>query len=324
MRWDRTSHHRADQRVTDTSAARDCCERGNNMSQCCANAKTILQRWAAVGIMMALCFGLTGCSLASVRLSQLEQESKRSHVYGETVDTFFAALDAGDIQAMKTLFSVNTQNADTDLEYQLTALTEFYPGPTQVNLRFDTGGTGSDRISYGMRRSELSDSFLVGSNGTYFWCFLKMVDEDDWDENEVGITAVEFYSAGDYLKYHEEGWPDSNEVGVSIYADYPADYPVRPINRFLYRYDETTPPLREEDVLALLEQTDRWSDFLERFGQPNAFDVFWHYALQREDGTVAYLNMCVEEDDNEIVGVDVVGEFEWLYELWNNPKYETS
>lgn len=288
------------------------------------NVHTTLQSWLAIGILVTLCFSLASCSLSSLRLSQLEEESKKSHIYGETVDAFFAALDAGDVQAMKSLFSVNVQHADTNLEDQLAALTEFYPGPTQINLRRDTGGSGSDRISYGMRRSELTDAFLVGSDGTYFWCSLAMVDEDDWDENEVGITSVDFYSAGDLLTYREEGWPDSGDMGVFIYADHPADYPVRPIEGFLYRYDETTPPVQEEDALNLLKETDRWSDFLERFGQPNAFNVFWFYALQREDGTVAYLCLSVEENDDEIVAASVVGEFEWLYKLWDNPKYKTS
>lgn len=283
---------------------------------------SILQSWAVIGILAALCVGLTGCSLSSLRLSQLEEESKKSHVYGETVDAFFAALDAGDVQTMKSLFSVNVQNADADLEDQLVTLTELYPGPTQINLRWDTGSSGNDRISYGMCRSELTDAFLVGCDGTYFWCSLKMVDEDDWDENEIGITSVDFYSAGDYLKYHEEGWPDSDDTGLYIYMDHPADYPVRPIEGYLHRYDAATPPLQEELAWNLLEETDRFSDFLERFGQPNAFDAFWYYALQRKDGTVAYLRLCVDEKKDEIISVDVVGEFEWLYELWDNPKNE--
>ena len=282
------------------------------------------RKWAGVGMFAALCFALTGCSLSSLRLSQLEEESKKSHVYGETVDAFFEALDAGDVAAMKSMFSVNVQNADTDLEDQLTALTEFYPGPTQVNLRRDTGGSGSDRISYGMRRSELTDAFLVGSNGTYYWCSLEMVDEDDWDENEVGITSVDLYSAGDYVKYQEEGWPDTDteNIGMFLYADHCEDDSIRPIEGFLHHYDTTTIPLQEQVVREQLEQSDGWSDFLQRFGQPNAFDVFWYYGLEREDGTVAYVSLCVEEDDDEIVAANVVGEFEWLYDLWDNPKYK--
>lgn len=38
---------------------------------------------------------------------------------------------------------------------------------------------------------------------------------------------------------------------------------------------------------------------------------------------MAYLRLCVDENKDEIISVDVVGEFEWLYELWDNPKNET-
>lgn len=285
------------------------------MSRCFSKTNTLLHWWAVIGILLILCFGLTGCRLASDWLSQLESKTKWGGVYGETVDAFFAALDEGNIQAMKSLFSVNVQNEDIDLERQLTAWTEFYSGPTDVNLRSDTGGEESTHYSYGMCRSEVSDSFLVGSNGTYFWCSLKMVDEDGWDENEIGIVKATLYSACDFVKYHEGDWPDSGEMGAFLYADSSDEFPVRPIDGSMCRYDDSTPPLREEDVRKQLEESDNWSTFQQRFGQPNAFFVFWYYELQRGDGTTTYLRLSVDKWDDEIFSADVVGEFEWLYDL---------
>ena len=277
-----------------------------------------------VCLLICLCLTCTGCRLVkslwvyaqSIVTGELYL-SKEARLYNETVDNFFVALDAGDKDAIRGMFSPRAQVTDTDLDVQIVRLLEAYSGPTDICGRDGSMVHGSYSNHHGTHTSSVDSKFPVVSNGKYFWCLLDFMYENDSDKDQIGITRINFYSANDYcaLRYSEDSYI-STVAGLSVYMQYPLDCEIRAISGYPYKYTPTVKPLNETEVRAFLENSSSYTEFAERFGAPNAQNISTYWELATENGTLHYLELGIDKETDSIYDAAVVDDFDWLYMLW--------
>lgn len=275
--------------------------------------------------LMAACLLFTGCAPARQLWENITNGenaepyiSPEGRLYNETVDKFFAALDAGDREAIRKLFSPKVQKEAVDLDAQINLLLETYPGPTDACGRDGRSVYGEYGTHYGSRTSLARSTFPVLSKGKYYWCSFELMYENDNDKEQLGITQIIFFSADYYcaVRYDEAGEGFWDTPGLSVYTDYPLDCEVRAINGYPYKYTSSA-PLEEAQVKRFMQTSPGYSDFTGQFGEPNAVNVYYYYELPAENGEPRYLQLGVEEAKDSIFHISVVDDFGWLYNLWD-------
>lgn len=239
-------------------------------------------------------------------------------LYTEAVDDFFAALDRGDAEGIRTMFSRTVQSKDVDLNEQIQKLITLYPGPTDVSKR-DPLTSGHYLTDFGKRTSAINATFPVVSNGIYYWCHFELTYENDFDEDEIGITKVLFFTADEYCQCrYDDTWKLPEEQGLTVYAETILNCEVRCIGNSPYKYTPTDTPLNLTEVKDFFEDSNRFSAFTDQFGTPNASNIYYIYELPEENNQPRYLRVGVDERSDEIYDVSVVDDFNWLYSVWNN------
>ena len=266
----------------------------------------------------------TGCAplkdLTDIVKNKTTNESYVSFeekTYNEAVDCFFAALDKRDKETIRSLFSPHIRKTDSDIDKQIDLLLKAYPGPTDICKRDGGKVHGEYSSKYGDCSSMADSSFPVVSNGTYYWCWFQLMYENDFDEEKVGINQLVLFSS-DYfcaLQYGDEGarWPDAS--GLSVCTDYTLDYEVRAIDGAPYKYTPSKRTLTREDILAFLKTSQSYSEFLEKFGEPNAQNIYYIYELSNEK-TADYLRLGVDETEDSIYNASIVDEYGYISTLW--------
>lgn len=287
--------------------------------------RNVAKRVCACGMALLLGLSCTGCSVAG-KLQEFGQSVFQwvglrdyERLYEEAMDAFLAAVAAGDKEAIRGLFSVNVQKADADLDEQVERLLEAYPGPTEYWDR-ERGLASSQSIDSGKAVSSANNTVLLISGGLYFWCFMDLTYENDWDPDEIGITSLILYSADYYcaLRYEEEGADPPPGPGLDVRTGYPLDCEVRAVGGYPLQYVPGGGPLDEAAVEAFVKQDNGWEAFNERFGEPNAASgLSYYYELPMEDGQPRYLDVSVDYVDNSIFSVSVADDRKWLYEIWD-------
>ncbi len=274
------------------------------------NLKKSLALLAAV-----LCLG--GCG--PMRLGQLNMETATEEKLArEMSDRFTAALDAGDIAALKGMFSVNVQNIE-GLDEQLQRLTEFYAGPTDA-VGFDNVKSSSGSNDHGVKTASVRYEIPLRSGDDYYWCYIDLTYRDDADPDNVGINRLIFFSGGDYRFLRNSGdFTYPAEPGVHLYFDRRDEGDIRCVDGSDYLFENQTPPLDEAEVKAFLDGNRSLAAFKAGFGEPNAVDGReFVYLLPDEDGEYRYLVVVAESDNADAIrSVRVVGEFDRVRVLWN-------
>ena len=74
----------------------------------------------------------------------------------------------------------------------------------------------------------------------------------------------------------------------------------------------------EDDVKGFMEETNSYTEFVEKYGEPNAIEVYYCYELPDENGEPRYLQLSVDEEDDVIRNISVNSDLEWKYLLWKN------
>lgn len=270
-------------------------------------------------------FICTGCSplkdLTDLVKSETTKEASVSYeekTYNEAVDQFFAAIDNRDKETIRSLFSPYIQETDADLDQQIDLLLKAYPGPTDICKRDGGMVHGAYESEYGDCSSCVDSSFPVVSNGTYYWCWFQLMYENDFDQEMIGITQLVLFSS-DYfcaLQYGDKdaAWPDT--PGLSVCTDYPLDCQVRAIDGRPYKYTPSKRTLTETEAAAFLKNTNRYSAFLEEFGEPNAQNIYCIYELPTKDNKPYYLSLGIDEQKDTIYGASVVDDFGYIRTLW--------
>ncbi len=281
-------------------------------------------KWRCI-IIAIMCLYLTGCSgvqqIMEAVNSGEKHVSEEERLYNEAVDSFFAALDEKDGEAIKAMFSEAVQKEDEDLEEQIELLLETYPGTTDINKRNGASVAGKYSNHYGEHTSEVDDTFPVVSGDKYYWCRFSLMYENDEDETEIGVTQVLFFTAESYCECRDiENWKFSSERGLTVYAEDSLDCEVRAIEGNPYKYKATDRKPDIEEVVGFLEEDNSYSAFVEHFGEPNAQDIYYFYGLPFEDGEPRYLVLSVDEKEDRIRSAGVADDLEWLEKIWEMKK----
>ena len=272
-----------------------------------------------VSLILSLCLPLTGCGEFLHELFVESREEREERVYGETIDALFAALDAGDADAILGLFSEEAQTGDPDLEADIARLMEVYKGP-YVTHGFDGLLHGEADFEPTGHTYVISATTPVQAGDTYYWVYLRYTYECEPDAARVGITELEFYTADERsLELYDEESHWENSLGLTVYAEKTLDGEWRCIYGMPIQYTPRE-AIDPDDAVAQLEKTDSFSAFKEVFGEPAGGWVYHYYPLPDEDGEARWLCVGAAEDDDWIYGIFVVDRFVWVEELWDNPR----
>lgn len=271
----------------------------------------VLALVVVLSVCCAGCVGFAGIGSLFTDMSFLNQEEA---LYNEAVDDFFAALDQGDANAIRALFSTSVQRTDEDLDRKIELLMQHYPGPTDTNTCDGSMLGGHYTSEHGVRTAEVYSTFPVISDGVYYWFTFRLRYVDDGDADMTGLTQVVFYTAEDYCQCrYDENWKSPEDEGLLVFADAELPGRVKAVDGYPYQFTGTETPLDPAEVKEFLKISDSCEAFTARFGPPHAVHIYEIYELLPEDGQPRYLQLGAAED--EIYGADVVSDLDWLYSI---------
>ena len=267
--------------------------------------------WTIAALLLALALCLAGCAPGGGRVLDVSGERK---ALGEAVDGLFAALDARDGEGVRALFSPDILERDPDLPEQIEKLMAVYPGPTTWYDWEDDGGY-KERVG-GSYTNTANCTIHAFSGGEDYWCWLGLMYQNS-DPEKVGVTRIRFFIAEEFCGAHYDDWDIPPTDGLDVYAERTLDCQVRAIEGRAYKYTPPQAPLDLDEVEAFLAGGEKtYDDFVERFGEPCAVNIWYFYELPPEDGAPRYLRMNVDYNDQTVFGFSMVDDRQWLCRLF--------
>ncbi len=254
-------------------------------------------------------------SLCSCNMIYID-DSKETKAYKDTITALFDALDNKDADTIYNLFSLSTREQDKDLKEQIEKLLSVYKGPMD-ELGWNGSLAGGGLYETGRKRKNASTTFPVRSGDTYYWCYLDLMYENTFDEKQIGITQLDFYTADEYCIFRDVDHAKIVEsVGLEVYAEKTLDADIRCINGWPHKYSSTTKALNIDDVKDFLKNSDNAADFKARFGEPNAENIYTYYELQQENEKSRYLEISIDGDS--IYYVTIVDDFKYIETIFDD------
>ena len=252
---------------------------------------------------------LSGCGLVYM------DDSKGKKAYNDAITAIFNALDEKDNEAIYNLFSPSVRKKDEDLEDQIDRLLSIYEGPTD-EIGWD-GLLGSEASYHsGKHRKNVFARFPIRSGDTYYWCYMNLMYENTFDEQQIGIVQMDFYTADEYcILEYDENLKIVNSVGLTVHADATIDNEIRCISGHPHMYSTSTEPLNIGYIRNFFKTSNSFSEFKEQFGSPNAENIWCYYELPIESGENRYLQ--IGTDNDTIYGATVVNEFEYIETIYD-------
>lgn len=281
-------------------------------------------------IMVLIVLGMlcTGCKTVNTLSEHLKRNrmkpyvSQEEKVYNQAVNQFFEALDSRDKDAIRILFSSYIQKTDESLDEQIELLLEAYSGPTDICKADGSSLHGEYSNQYGKQTSLVDSVFPIVSNGTYYWCWFQLMYRNDSDKEQIGVTGIALLSADYYcaIKYGDEDAVFPDNESISVLMEYPMDSEVRAIDGNPYKYIEIERTLTKEKIISFFETSNKYSKFIEQFGEPNAANIYYMYELLSEENKLYYLRLGVNERTDSIYNASIVDEFGYVETLWKEEK----
>lgn len=234
--------------------------------------------------------------------------------YDSMLKSLFEALDSNDAEALYALFSPEAQKRDKDMREQIAAMLEVYEGPTQ-KIGWDRLCGGGDILENGRVHKTAGASFAVKAGNGYYWFSIDLVYENTFDENGLGITRLEFFTADEACIFeYSESLYYSENYGLHLHIEDTLECEVRAVDGKPLKYTPTDSPIDLEQAKKALESSTALSDFYKTFGEPNAELIWKYYELKSENGEPRYLRLYDDESDiYELWIVDDFGEIESVY-----------
>ena len=130
----------------------------------------------------------------------------------------FEALDRGDNVAIYELFSPAVREQSDNLQEQIAALISVYSGPTDKFDLEDVPMHGSEHIGNPGNWASADATIPVRSNNNYYFFRIDLMFEH-YDEKQVGITQLEFYTA-DEMCIEITGDPTKIDAFVKLMIPY--------------------------------------------------------------------------------------------------------
>ena len=243
----------------------------------------------------------------------------------ETLEAFFTALENNDAAAVKSLFSKTVIEKDTDLDAQIEKLIEIYPSaPTEIFADDLNGGDYS--TEYGAFYARLNDTVPVFCDGEYYWVEIYIVYEDQANEDNIGVESIAFFTADEYCAWFHDDENKTNDLsvdifddGLSVYADLKLEGEIRPIHGIPHEFTSIRRIITASEVDAFIDDNKNITDFVARFGEPNArcgeYHYTYFYELLDDDGRVQYLELGVSY--NEITYASIVSDFKFIRSIYD-------
>ena len=268
-------------------------------------------------IKKAISFLLLGSmifSAASCGLVYIPNTEEKA--FEELLPKLFEALDNGDEAALYHLFSPVIREECDNLQEQITALISVYSGPTD---EFDITPIHSTEHIGNPGNWSSADTVIPVRSGDNYYFFNIALMYEHYDENQIGITLLEFYTADERCAWLESDDKQSEYKGLYLYAEKNLECDIRTIDGRPRRYTPTNQTINVEEVRDFLKSSCSFSGFVERFGEANAKSPiveYYYYELPKEKGEPRYLLVC--EHDGEIYGVTIVDDFKFVELVWEN------
>lgn len=253
-------------------------------------------------ILCIIClFSIGGCSSSSV--------DKESDIYSKTVYELLDALDNKDVNAIYNLFPVSVQNDCEKLKEKIEEFVLVYSGVTE-KIGDISSLAGGASYEYGKACKNAYTTFPIFSDGKYYWIYLDLMYENTFDENQIGITQLDFFTADAYYDFWSSEAKQNTNIGLNIFNKKIDNYNVISINNYPYNYYPTE-NLNIEEVKSFFKMSTSLEDFEKRFGAAAASDEFgFIYSLPEQDGESRFLYISCEGD--KIIYSDILSNFSYI------------
>ncbi len=271
-----------------------------------------MRKAALFFVSMLYLLTLSGCRPIHGPINMEKGEA----VFQNTVTSLFAALDERNHEEIYGLFSPAVKRKDKDLKEQIDKLLSIYPGPTD---EIGWNGLVSGGASYerGKHSKHAFSRFPIRSGNTYYWCYLDLMYENTFDEQQIGITQMDFYTADEFCMIFYDTDKQFVEItGLNVHADVAIDKEIRCIESVPFMFDASTEPLNIAEVRNFFKNSDSFSEFTRQFGHPNAENLSVCYVLQTEGDRPRYLNIVVVGDT--ICSATVVNDLEYIETIYKD------
>ncbi len=258
----------------------------------------------AVSMIVILLCNLPGCGGGP--------GSREEKIYQQTIDAFFGALDAGDADGIRRLFSSAVVSGDADLDDRIQQLITLYPR-SKTTVMFRGMPAGEYTQEAGKRKAVAYATFPVVSDRTYYWTYMELIYQDDFAPENVGLNCVHFYTADEYcIFYHAENSEVPLDIGLSVYAQQVLDTEVRCIQSYPYAFVPYERDLNLPEMESFIEKNRDLEAFTNLFGMPNAQGDLGtcYYALNGADGVSVYLELGTQ--GNKIIYANLVDDLEYI------------
>ena len=264
----------------------------------------------SVLLLAALLLSLSSCGLLGLIYIPAHDEE----AFADLLPKLFEALDNRDEAAIYDLFSDATKEKCADLREKITTLVATYSGPTDEydfdSIMFHTeeyiGGSGNT--------GKTMATFPIRSGEDYYYFYIALMYEH-YDEAQIGIEHLDFYTLDEKYAHHGE-WRE-DRAGLYIYAETELDYEVRVIDSTTYRYTPNNRTIDIGEVERFLQMSNSRAAFVKHFGEPNAEDIYFCYELPSENGEPRYL-MLGDDNEGMIYSATIVDDFDFIKSIWKD------
>lgn len=271
-----------------------------------------MKRVCAGVLAVALCLALGGCT---TRLEVMMSMNARMEAgYQQVLDALVSALNAGDGEAVRTLFVPNVRAGVTD--EAVGELLAFTGGKT-LRAEWDKVTSGGESRNDGKVTADVDSSFDLYVDGVPYDCRMKIVYRCDTDADEIGAHLIRLTS--DYVRCDEDyAYPEGEALQVLVETG--DDYVTRRVGGRPLIWMDMERRISEDDLKAVLCEGVTLQMLRDAFGEPNAETYYCVYQLEDAEGEARYA--VVNDADGLITGVGVNNAAEWLYRLWKAPDVE--
>ncbi len=260
----------------------------------------VLTKTLCVFVLLLSAVSFAGCGI-------IIGDSKEEKAYKSAIDSFINALDSKDASAISELFSPYVREQDKDLSEQINKLISVYDGPTD-EVGWDGLLSGEASYEYGDVWKDADTIFPIRCGDTYYWCYLKLMYENTFDESKIGITQLDFYTADEFcISWYDENAKTVDSLGLEVYADKTIDDDIQCINGRPLKFNSDTKELNLDNVKSFFKSKQSFSEFKAQFGEPNAECIYTYYSLPQKNGDKRYLQLCIDCDT--ICGADIADNF---------------
>ena len=268
-----------------------------------------MKKVAAFLVCILYLLTLSGCGLVYI------DDSKEKTAYNDAVTSLFNALDKRDNEAIYNLFSPSVREQDEDLEDQIDKLLSIYAGPTD-KIGWDGLLGGGASYDDGKHSKNAFTSFPVRSGNAYYWCYLDLMYENTYDDQQIGIVQLDFYTADEYcILEYDDNLKIVDSVGLTVHADATIENEIRCISGHPHMYSTSTEPLNIDAVRNFFKVSNSFSEFTKQFGQPNAKNIYCYYELPMENAKPRYLQIGTVNDT--IYSATIENDFEYIETVYN-------